>query len=431
MDTGLLLRIFAQTFSLFLVHPLFWLVILLVGAQYKRTIRNEKQVFGAAKFTIWQHILISALSGLLGGLIASGLLIFSGISLYEIGIWYVWPLALLLLLINPRYLCFAYAGGVVGVVSALLRLLGYYNPVFVSGYLEELAGLNIPGLLALIAILHLTESFLIYISGHLYASPLFLKTKQGVVGGFSLHKFWPLPLVGLVATVVPEAAALSAEAASMPDWWPVFASSTPVQTGQALMYMMFPIAAGLGYGDLAVSTPPRTKSRTSAVNLGLYSIFLLAAAFLALRYPVFTIPAALFAPLGHEFLITMGNKKEFAGTPLFVPPPHGVRVLDVFPGSTAAKAGLQPGDIILTLNGLEVDRYLLFYSILENAGPFVSLRAIRGDEQHSLLLRRRGSEKLREGIVLVPDTAVPAFMEMKHQSFFSALSEKLRRFGRN
>jgi hypothetical protein len=396
--------------------------------QYNRTIKTEKQVFGSAKFSLWQHTLIAALSGLLGGLLASALLVFSGISLVEIGIYYVWPLALLFLLVNPRYLCFAYAGGVVGALSALLRLLGAYFPVLSSGLPADFAAINIPGLLALIGILHLTESFLIAISGHLYPSPLYLKTEKGVVGGFSLHKFWPLPLVGLVAAAVPEAAALSAEAARMPQWWPVFASSTAVPAGQALMYMMFPIVAGLGYGDLAVSTDPKQKSKSSALNLGLYSIVLIALAFLALHYPPAIIPAALFAPLGHELLIILGNKREFAGAPLFVPPLQGVRVLDIFPGSAAAKAGLQGGDIILTVNGLETGNYYFFQNLLQNAGPFLSLRVIRGEEEHSLLIKRRASEKAHAGIVIVPDKGVPAFMEVRQLNFFSALSEKLRRF---
>jgi hypothetical protein len=430
MDVSLLVRIFAQTYTLFLLNPLFWLVLFLVSIQYNRTIRTEKQVFGSPKFTFWQHALLSALSGLLGGLLASALLVFSGISLVEIGIFYVWPLALLLLLVNPRYLCFAYAGGVVGVVSALLQLLGAFNPIFTSGFLSGLASLNIPGLLALIGILHLTESFLIAISGHLHPSPLFLKTDKGVVGGFSLQKFWPLPLVGLVAAAIPEAAAMTAEAARMPDWWPVFASSTTVHTGQTLMYMMFPIVAGLGYGDLAISSSPRRKSRQSAINLGLYSLILIAIAFLALHYPPAIIPAALFAPIGHELLIIAGNKKEFGRAPLFVPPPEGVMVLDVFPGTAAATAGLQPGDVILAVNGIEAGGYHSFYGLLQVAGPFVSLRVTRSGAEHSLLLRRKGNHNPNAGIILVPGYDAPVLMEVKQLNFFSALAEKLKRFRR-
>lgn len=425
MNIALLAKFFFQTYILFLFNPLFWLVLMLVAFQYRRAIQAEVRLFGRAKYTLWQHGLIAALAGLGGGLVASILLVLSGISLMEIGIQFVWPLALLLLLVNPRYLCFAYAGGIVGVVSSLLQILSRFFPAIITGPLQTIATLNIPGLLALVGILHLTESLLIAVTGHINPSPLFLKTEKGVVGGFSLQKFWPLPLIGLVAAVVPEAEALLAESAAMPDWWPLFASKAVPEAGNVLMYVLMPVVAGLGYGELALSSSVRDKSRSSAINLGIYSVMLILAAFASLRFPPLTIPAALFAPLAHEFLILSGNKKEFAGEPLYVPPPDGVRLLDVFPATPAEKAGLQPGDVVLTVNGMHICNSSYFKLMLQYSGFFVSLKIRRGNETMNILLKKPAGSEL--GIVLVPEPNTPVVMEVKQVRFLQALRDRIKR----
>ena len=278
MELASFVRLFLETYFIFPVNLLFWLVIILVTMQYRRMAKTEVQLLGRPKYSFWRQTGYSMFFGLTGGFIASILLVLFGISLMEIGIIYVWPLAILLLLVHPRYLCFAYAGGVVGAFSATVQLLGNFWPALMTGPLAGIAAIHIPGLLALIGILHLTESFLIAVSGHLFASPLFLKTENGVVGGFSLQKFWPLPLVGLIATVVPEVTAQTATAVQMPDWWPLFASTTTPAAGQTLMYVLLPIVAGLGYGDLAVSSTPQKKSKSSARNLAAYSLILIGAA---------------------------------------------------------------------------------------------------------------------------------------------------------
>jgi hypothetical protein len=423
MELNVIIRLFLEAYALFPLNILFWLVIVLVGSQYRRMARSEVQLLGKAKNSVRKQTFYSALFGLAGGLLASVLLVFFGISLMDIGIQYVWPVAILLLLVHPRYLCFAYAGGLVGVVSVLLQLLGQMYPALTQGFLAGIAGIHIPGLLALIGILHLTESFLIAVSGHLFPSPIYVKTQQGVVGGFSLQKFWPLPLVGLVAILIPQATAETVIGAQMPDWWPLLASTTVPGAGETLMYMLTPIVAGLGYGDLAISTDPREKSKRSALNLGLYSLLLLGAAFLAHFVPFLMIPAALFSPFGHEFLIQAGNKREFTGKPLFAAPEYGLKVLDVFSGSPAEDSGLESGDIIFAVNRFPVNDSLTYHNLVRMAGPELELTVQKLQSTYTVTL----TSSVDPGIILAPDRFTRVYAEIKHKHFFSALSEKLQR----
>lgn len=415
-----MVRLFLGAFAGFLLNPLFWLVVLLMASQYSRVARNEMQLFGRAKYSVGGQTFYFALLGLAGGFLASLLLIFFGISMLDIGIIYVWPLAVLLLLVHPRYLCFAYAGGLVGAFSALLQLLGQIWPAATEGMFSGLAGIHIPGLLALIGVLHLTESFLIAVSGHLFPSPLYLKTDKGVVGGYSLQKFWPLPLVGLMALLVPQATAEAMSGVRMPEWWPLLAGSKLPGAGETLLYLLTPIVAGLGYGDLAISTSPQEKSRHSALNLGCYSLFLIAAAFLAFHYPLFTMPAALLSPFGHEFLIVMGNKREFSRAPLFAALKNGVKILDVFPRSPAAAAGLSSGQVILAVNGLPVNDSLAFQSIIGLAGSKVELE-IQGEKNSIELKSSHGGAT---GIILAPDQFTTVYLEVKQARFLAAFAKK-------
>ncbi|MBS3885703.1 MAG: PDZ domain-containing protein [Dethiobacter sp.] len=420
MESMEMVRLFLGAFARFLLNPLFWLVVLLMASQYSRVARNEMQLFGRAKYSVARQTCYFALLGLAGGFMASLLLVFFGISLLDIGIIYVWPLAVLLLLVHPRYICFAYAGGLVGAFSALLQLLEQIWPSITAGILSGLAGVHIPGLLALIGILHLTESFLIAVSGHLFPSPLYLKTDKGVVGGYSLQKFWPLPLVGLMALLVPQATAEALSGVRMPDWWPLLASPALPGAGETLLYLLTPIVAGLGYGDLAISTLPQQKSRRSALNLGGYSLALIAAAFLAFHYPLFTIPAALLSPLGHELLILLGNKQEFSRAPLFAALENGVKILDIFPRSPAAAAGLISGQVILSVNGLPVNDSLTMQNIMGLAGSKANLE-IQGKKSSVEL---KFSDYRSTGIILAPDQFATVYLEVKQPRFLAALAKK-------
>src|SRR5690606_17710691 len=106
-----------------------------------------------------------------------------------------------------------------------------------------------------------------------------------------------------------------------------------------IVYMMVPVIAGLGYGDIALTTRPKEKSLRSAFYLAVFSLILLGLAILAANYPQFGIVAALFSPLGHELVIFLGRKYEFSREPKFTKPPQGVMILDLLESSPLKKAG--------------------------------------------------------------------------------------------
>lgn len=374
-----------QTIAVFF-EPVFWIIVAFLGVQYWQTKRSQTRMFGTAIYSLRQQLLLAAFYGSIGGVVASMMLTFVGVTLNQLGFNYIWPLALLIMMINTRFLCFAYAGGLVALSSVVF---GW--PV-----------VNVPQVLALVAILHVTESLLIALSSRYSAMPLFIKRDDGrLVGAFSLQNFWPLPLVLLVAAASPGGESL-ANSVKMADWWPLIPIGMEPPEGQHWIYAMMPVVAALGYTDMAVTSPPYKRRLRSALHLGIYSIILLALAVLSAKYQWLQIIAALVCPLGHELLIQLDNKEETEGAPLFVPPEKGVMVLDTVTDTPARKLGLQPGDIIYSLAGMPI-----------NCGSDLAGAIAYAPPAFDIVYNRQGREKVktmkffknerRLGIILVPE----------------------------
>ncbi|MFZ5596380.1 MAG: PDZ domain-containing protein [Bacillota bacterium] len=331
-----------KNYFLLFLDPVFislmLLVVVLVALQYRRLESVRAAMFGVIASGVWRDTLAATLFGLAGGLVGSILMILVGLPLTSSGsaFFLLLLISALLMLINPRFLCFSYAGGIISILNILTGL----------------PDINIYQILGLVALLHMVESILIFFSGHLGAVPAFFSDgKTGrVTGGFTLQKFWPIPLVALTVIGYPATQDVLWE---MPGWWPLIKPGGGYES-HLFSYALVSVVAGLGYGDLAIVRSPREKSRISAFYLAMYSIALFSLSVSAQYIPALAPAAALFSPLGHELVIYLGKRIEFTGKPLYSPSPRGIRVIDVLKGYTAWRMGIRPGDIILSVNGIPV-----------------------------------------------------------------------------
>ncbi|KUK54397.1 MAG: PDZ/DHR/GLGF domain protein [Desulfotomaculum sp. 46_296] len=383
----------------------FWLVVGLVALQYRHMAAARDSLFGVVTKRVWPDILTAMAYGIIGGLVGSMLIVTVGLSLNGSSLLYLWPIAVLLMLINPRFLCFAYAGGILTLANLIFGF----------------PSLNIAQVLALVAVLHMVESVLILVSGHLGAVPAYFRTPDGrLVGGFNLQKIWPIPIAVLSIAGNP----ISFD--SMPGWWPLLKTSFSGGPGY-LAYGLIPVVACLGYGDLAISHNPNQKSRLSALYLGIYSVILLFLSFLSQDMRTAAFIAALFSPLGHELVIFLGKELELKGKPLYVPTDQGLRVLDVLVDTPVWRAGVRSGDVILTINGREVSSETPPGMFLTEE-RYCEVEFLHGQDQ----IFKRGTATVPEnqeilGFIPAPDGFEKAYLDLGAKRTFGQLLKKLVR----
>ncbi|WP_051533967.1 PDZ domain-containing protein [Desulfitibacter alkalitolerans] len=355
-----LIPMILKSFGFLMLSPFFWVIVFLIAMQYRRIAGHKERLFGVKDETVWQQVTVAIIYGVLGGVIGALLMILGGITITNIGIGYLWAVAILLLLISPRFLCFSYAGSI---ISLSYLLFGWPQ-------------IEVAHLMGLVAILHLVESFLIVANGHLGAMPVYTKNHKGeTVGAFTLQKFWPIPIVALmVVTGVP-----AGETVPMPDWWPLIKSFEPINPEKSY-YAMLPVIAALGYGDIAMTMNPQQKSYHTAALLSVYSIILFILAIIASHYAYLAVLPALFGALGHELTIYLGKRNQMQGKPLYVASQIGVRLLDVVKGSPAMKMGIRSGDIILSINNMRIDNRYHLAALLQTIYNFVEIEYVKSTD---------------------------------------------------
>ncbi|HEY8394452.1 MAG TPA: PDZ domain-containing protein [Thermaerobacter sp.] len=374
--------------------PFFWVVLAIVVFQYARVGQMERALYGSELAPTWQRVLMAVGYGLAGGFLGGLVMVILGVTLESRDVMFLWPVALLLSLIQPRFLCFAYATGILALSSLLF------------GW----PGVHIPGLVALVGVLHLAEALLVYLDGATGATPVVARNGRGeVVGGYLLQRFWPVPAAVLIMLALPEA--VRQGGVHMPDWWPLIHPAQPERLLQPeWVPVVFPLVAGLGYTDVALTAGPAVKARRTALALLLYSVLLILLAWSAQQARALLWVAALASPLLHEAMILWGLRQERWGPPAFSPG-EGLPVLAVLPRSQAARLGLRVGDRILAVNGRPVTRAA---DLREAAGPYgfyLRLEVERDGRRLELETNRfRPDEPL--GVVLAPDDQAPPQVDL-------------------
>lgn len=405
-----ILILLIKSLPLALFNPFFWIVILIIWMQYRKTAKFEENMFGEIQRRPEEKVLYALLLGVIGGLIGSLAVIILGLSVANAGLKYVWPIALLLMLVHPRFICFSYAGGIVSLFS------------LITGKLN----VDVAGLMALVAVLHLVESLLIYFGGYLNASPVYVKDdRYGIIGGFSLQEFWPVPIILLtiVSADIPMEGMVS-----MPDWWPLLKPPGYIMQSNPI-FMMIPVVAALGYGDIALTTIPKVRCRKTGINLFIFSIILLFLSIMASRYLLFAYLAAIFGPVAHEILIYLGKKSEKKSLPLFKAPDFGEMILDVIKGSEAERIGLKSGDIILNINGKDLVDNNDYENIMNEFPAYIWLKykTLDGEvKTGEIKAFPYGTNQI--GVILVPKNRSVSYVVTEAISFVDKIKKFLKKF---
>lgn len=393
-------------FGQVVAHPLFYVALLLVLLQVRRQNDMERRMFGVRATLFGDHVLRSLFFGIGGGLAATLLLAGVGVVLSPVDLIYVWVLALMLMLVNARFICFAYAGGILSVISLLLNVL----PVLAAGpdwllrVYTDIRNMQVADLLALVAILHLIEALLVRYNGASHPMPVFVSGKRGrLVGGFILQKSWVVPMGAFVAVGANTGF-------SAPDWWPLM-SLGAVAAGTL---QVVPVPAVLGFSNVALTKTPQVKANHTAKMLMLYSLILLGLAIGGSYWTGLLWVAAIFCFAAHEALIFWEIHGEQTGQAIYVKPLQGLKILAVLPNSPAMGMGLLSGETIVKANGMPVNTpYDLHFAINQNPA-FVKLEVLtpEGEPRFAGTPIYTGDHH-QLGIILVPDDQARQYLSLQ------------------
>lgn len=396
-----------QSVLTIIINPLFWVVLFLIYLQYNKVAKMEKKLLGKEKTTAKKRVLGSLGVGMIGGVLGTIVVSILGVAIQLEDFRFILPLAIFLMMINVRYLCFSYAGGIISLSSLIF------------GFPK----VNVSSIIALVAVLHLIESILIWIDGHKNPTPIFIEhDKYGTVGGFTLQRFWPIPFAVLLVGLS------RVSDINLPDWnwWPLFHS---VNLDNISIHPVVVIAA-LGYGDIAITSSPKEKSKKSSLRLAAYSIVLLILAGISSYIYAFKFIAALFAPVAHEGLIIYSQKEEKSRMPIYKKHHRGLTVLDIKNDSIAEKMGIKPGYIMLKANNYSVNEKEDLLYVLNQFPTYLWIEAIDEKGENRILEYTdylNGINSL--GTIIIPKSSNFVVSSGENLSIIKSLFKKL--FNRN
>lgn len=361
-----------------------------VLVQYRRVQAVERSAFGVKVTRAVRDWGISLLIGLGAGLCTTAALSLLDAHIVFADVICLWVIAIVLSLFTIRFTCVSYGAGLLVLAQGIALLVVSQGGRL--GYFTFLLSLHASSLLLLAAVLHVVEGALIYLTGFLNASPLFVQSRRGqIVGAFLLQKLWLVPTVLSVT--------------------PGFAIPFPVL---------------IGYSGLATSSVPRQMTRSAGFLTAVYGVCMVGLAILAMHFGhYYTIVALLLIGL-HEGLYHWVKSQEEEAPPLFVRPFRGVRVLACIPGSPADKMKLVPGETITKVSGISVNSpYDVHFAIDQNPAYVKIEVADDKGEIRFVGTPLYESDPHQLGVILVPDERAREYAQIYRLSVGSWLGRWL------
>lgn len=331
-------------------------IVLVVYLQIQKNVQLEESWLGILRNPVTTQLYYVLLYGLIGGLIASLVILILGITIdYEVML-IIWPTSLFLMLFNQRYLCPSYS---IGIISLISLLFGWPKA-------------HIPSLIVVVGILHLIESLLILIDGARDSVPVSIEHHRFTpAGAYIMNKMWPIPLATIIASE----------------------------------QIVFPIVAVLVYKDEAITQTPHKKTKEFSFWVGIYGLVILILAIMSFTIGWLTYIAVIATLFLHESLVILNRKGQRMGQPAFIAPWRGIRVLDVLPEKVGEIMGLKQGDIILSVNGRQVNSEAMLNEILGEYPALVWVSVLRNEKETIELEYRDYEGGVSDlGVMFIPRT---------------------------
>lgn len=330
---------------------IFFLAIL-VFMLYKRNRKisiMQKMIIGEPLYSPFELTISQLVLGIFAGIFASVIMSYLGIIYYGTeAIEILFMTSIFLAIFSPKFICFSYSAAILGALSIILTILYQNTGVGENTFLR----VDIPSLIATVAVLHFVEGILIIIDGKRGSIPVFRKVGKEIQGGFAFKRYWTVPVALFIMINTSLITDLGATE-PMPNWWPIIKTSIPIEILKKSVVALIPFYGMLGYKSNTFTQTKNQKTLISGLFVITYSVALFLVAQLAHINIFFQVLAVVFTPVGHELMLRIQTYFEGTMEARYVSR-NGVMVLEVSPNSIGRALGIESEDIIVEMNEEEV-----------------------------------------------------------------------------
>ncbi|CDM69499.1 putative membrane protein [Clostridium bornimense] len=371
-----------------------YIVFILIFAYiiYRKNLKNvrvQKMLFGRSVNMLPILVISQLFFGIIAGVFASVLLYIFKVNFYqESYIEIIFLISLILMILKPKYVCFAYSGAILGGVSIVYNIMIKANLIDRG---NDLFYIPIGNLLILVGVIHFIEGLLVAIDGNRGSIPVFTRINGEIRGGFAFNRVWIMPMSLILFQSVEDPFA-SIPISHVPAWI--------LATGALAGFEIF-------YGAVGYKSVTFTKSKTAKVLISgslisSYGIIMILLGVFSRGNLVMETCFLLLMPLLHEVMLYLDREIEERGEAKFVSNDEGIKVLEVGVDSLAYEMGIKSGDTLIEINDKRIQSIEDITESLNSISNFteVKIKAVKGELKKISCSRENSKKPI--GLVLVP-----------------------------
>lgn len=330
-----------------IVEPLHLLMLIIMGVMFylknRRISIVQRMTIGESLDSPLELTLSQIVLGIVAGAIGSLILSILGVTFSEnSGIEFVFMISILMLFYKSKFVDFAYSSTILSILSLGFNILA--NVLNQKAFIN----VNILSLMTFIGVIYAIQGTLIIIDGSRGAIPVFTSKNGKIIGGFSLNRYWALPIA--IFMIFNGQISSGTAAMTAPNWWPLINSTKTLSILATAMLSAIPFYGVIGYNAVTFTKKKKEKSLYSGVIALIYGISVMVVAQLSNFGIVGEIVTVIYVPLAYEGILRYQRRNEAKGEYLYVSDDEGISILEVAPSSPAFEAGIRRGDKILAIN---------------------------------------------------------------------------------
>ena len=386
-----------RTVSYAIIEPTYLFLLIALGLIFyfknKKISVMQRMTIGEVINSPLELTLSQIALGIIAGTIISIALSILGVVFNEnSGIEIIFIISIFLIFIKKRYICFAYSGAVLGLISIISNLIANY-----TGY-QSYININIVSLMVFVGVMHIAEGMLVIFDGSRGAVPVFTNKENKIIGGFAYNRYWAMP-VALFIVITSSFSSATTDIAT-PNWWPIINRSENLALLASAIIASIPLYGVVGFRTVSFTKEKNIKPIYSGISILIFGVLLTIISQLASLGLIGQIIVVVFAPLGHEIMLKIQNRIENNGKYIYVSDDEGVSVLEVAPNSPAYESGIRRGDKILEINNEKIISEVDIFNTVRSTFTEINfkIRKISGEIVDLSVLPK----KKRIGMLVVP-----------------------------